>query len=90
MCSLAAFWSAVGDDPGVGFDRDVHLEPVADGAQSCARGGIGVHHRDHPVLDDVPIDLPPPVGAIKACHRFDYFPAIDAATPAPQRLSPSF
>ena len=59
--------SAVGDDPGIGFDRDVGLETVlAPMHRLMSVPGLRIHGGDDAILGDFLGDAPLPVGAIRA------------------------
>ena len=69
---LALVNDTVGEQAGVGFDCDVGLVSVlamVDGLVDVA--GVGVDGGDDPVYGDLPGDLPPAVGAVRALGRFD-------------------
>ena len=63
---------AVGDDPGVGFDRDVGFEAVLAAVHRLmGMAGLGIDGGDHPIGGHLLRDLPVPVGAIRALDGFD-------------------
>ena len=62
----------VGDDAGIGLDRDVGFEPVLAAVHALmGMTGLGIDRGDHPIRRDSLGDTPPPVGAIGILDRFD-------------------
>lgn len=60
---------AVGDDPGVRFDRDVRFETIlAPVHRFVGMARVGIDGGDHPVRGNFLRDLPPPVGTVRSRH----------------------
>ncbi|GFG50269.1 hypothetical protein MAGR_17100 [Mycolicibacterium agri] len=63
---------AVGDDAGIGFDREVGFEAVLAAVHRLVGvAGVGIDGGDDPVRGDLLRDAPMPVGAIRALDGFD-------------------
>ena len=62
----------IGDDPGIGFDREMGFEAVLAAVHRLmGMAGLGIHRGDHPVRGHLLRDLPVPVSAIRALDGFD-------------------